>query len=78
MTGYTHLRFSCDYYNNTDGIGAVGRRHQRDVRLPRVLRLDVQLGRRRDDDDAPGDPTDVDGVMSYTHGCQVLANDAGR
>ena len=78
MTGYTRLRFSCDYYNNTAdtvpwGVG----KNEMCVYLA-FSDSKFNWGGGVEQDDAPGDPTDVNGVMSYTHACQVLANDAAR
>lgn len=78
MTGYTRLRFSCDYYNNTAntvpwGVGS----NEMCVYLA-FSDSKFNWGGGVTSDDAPGDPTDVNGVMSYTHTCQVLANDASR
>jgi hypothetical protein len=78
MTGYTRLRFTCDYFNNTDatvpwGVGT----NEMCVYLA-FSDSKFNFGGGVPTNDAPGPGTDVNGVMSYTHTCQVLANDAGR
>jgi len=78
MTGYTRLRFSCDYYNPTAatvpwGVGT----NEMCVYLA-FSDSKFNWGGGVPTDDAPGDGSDVNGVMTYTHACQVLANDADR
>ena len=78
MTGYTRLRFSCDYFNNTDatvpwGVGS----NEMCVYLA-FSDSKFNWAGGVPQDDAPGTPTDVNGVMSFTHPCQVFANDAAR
>lgn len=79
MTGFTRLRFSCDYFNpreTTVGWG-VG-----DQEMCVFLAFSDSLsnwGGGAVNDEPPGDPTILDnGVMSYTHGCQLLTIDAQR
>jgi hypothetical protein len=78
MTGYTRLRFSCDYFNNTDatvpwGVGT----NEMCVYLA-FSDSKFNWGGGVETDMPPGDPTDVNGVMTYSHACQVLASDASR
>ena len=78
MTGYTRLRFSCDYYNNTANVVPWGVGSNEMCVFLAFSDSKFNWGGGVTSDDAPGDPTDVNGVMSYTHTCQVLANDASR
>lgn len=78
MSGYTRLRFSCDYFNNTDGVVPWGVGTNEMCVFLAFSDSKFNWGGGATTDGPPGDPTDVDGVMSYTHACQVLANDAGR
>ncbi|HSN28362.1 MAG TPA: hypothetical protein VLT45_18885 [Kofleriaceae bacterium] len=78
MTGYTRLRFSCDYYNNTAATVPWGVGTNEMCVFLAFSDSKFNWGGGVTSDDAPGTPTDVNGVMSYTHACQVLANDASR
>jgi len=78
MTGYTRLRFSCDYYNNTANVVPWGVGSNEMCVFLAFSDSKFNWGGGVTSDAPPGDPTDVNGVMSYTHACQVLANDAGR
>jgi hypothetical protein len=76
MTGYTRLRFSCDYYNNTSatvgwGIGT----NEMCVFLAFSDSGYNWGGGVVDENAQPGDPVDVGGVMTYTHPCQVYATE---
>lgn len=78
MTGYTRLRFSCDYFNNTSatvpwGVGS----NEMCVYLA-FSDSKFNWGGGVPQDDAPGPGTNDNGVMTFTHGCQVFANDAAR
>jgi len=77
MTGYTKLRLTCNYFNPREatvgwGVG--------DQEMCVFLAFSDSLsnwGGGAIDDDPPGDPTIVDnGVMSYTHGCEIYTIDA--
>ena len=78
MSGYTRLRFSCDYFNNTDNVVPWGVGTNEMCVFLAFSDSKFNWGGGVTTDVAPGDPTDVDGVMTYSHACQVLANDAGR
>jgi len=78
MTGYSRLRFSCDYYNNTAATVPWGVGTNEMCVFLAFSDSNYNWGGGVEQDAAPGDPTDVNGVMSYTHSCQVLANDASR
>lgn len=78
MTGYTRLRFSCDYYNNTAATVPWGVGTNEMCVFLAFSDSKFNWGGGVTSDDAPGTPTDDNGVMSYTHTCQVLANDASR
>jgi len=79
MTGYSRIRFSCDYYNNTAatvpwGIGS----NEMCVFLAFSDSSYFWGGGAVDENAQAGPPTDVDGVATYTHPCQVYAVDATR
>ena len=78
MTGYSRLRFSCDYYNDTANVVPWGVGSNEMCVFLAFSDSKFNWGGGVTSDAPPGDPTDVNGVMSYTHTCQVLANDAGR
>jgi hypothetical protein len=78
MTGYTRLRFSCDYYNNTDATVPWGLGNNEMCVYLAFSDSAFNWGGGVPTDDAPGPSTDDNGVMSYTHPCTVLANDVGR
>lgn len=78
MAGYSRLRFSCDYFNGTDNVVPWGVGTNEMCVFLAFSDSPFNWGGGVPQDDAPGDPTLVDGVMSYTHACQVFANDASR
>jgi hypothetical protein len=78
MVGYSKLRFSCDYTNPRDQTVVWGNGDQEMcVFLAFSDSPDLWAGGVTSVD-APGDPTDVDNVMTYQHACSVFANDAAR
>lgn len=78
MSGYSRLRFSCDYFNNTDNVVPWGVGTNEMCVYLAFSDSKLNWGGGVTSDDSPGDPTDVGGVMSYSHACQVYANDAAR
>jgi hypothetical protein len=79
FTGYTHLRFSCDYYNDTDTTVSWGNGSAEMCVFLAFSDSAYNWGGGVTSNDAPGDPTiGSDGVMTYTHGCSVFANPAAR
>ncbi|HUS30703.1 MAG TPA: hypothetical protein VMZ53_19470 [Kofleriaceae bacterium] len=78
MSGYTKLRLSCDYLNNTDhtlyyansGSGEMC------VFLGFSDSTYIWSGGSLDEDPMPG--TDINGVMSFQRSCQVFAIDGQR
>jgi hypothetical protein len=79
MSGYSKLRLTCDYYNNTSaplyyGNGA----GEMCIFLAFSDSPYIWAGGALDEG-TPGDPVSVDGgIMSYTEGCQVFATDGSR
>jgi len=77
MAGFTKLRFSCNYFNpRQDTVGwGVG-----DQEMCVFLAFSDSLsnwGGGAVQDEPPGEPTIIDnGIMSYTHPCQLLTIDA--
>ena len=78
FTGYTRLRFSCDYYNDTDATVSWGNGTAEMCVFLAFSDSAYNWGGGVTSQDAPGTPTAVDGVMTYTHPCTVFANAAGR
>jgi hypothetical protein len=78
MTGYTRLRFSCDYNNTTGATVPWGVGTNEMCVFLAFSDSTYNWGGGVTTDDAPGPGTDVDGVMSFTHSCQVYADDASR
>jgi hypothetical protein len=79
MTGYSRLRFSCDYFNNTSqtvgwGIG----NQEMCVFLAFTDSTYLWGGGEVDDEPPPTAPTLDGNVMSYSAPCQVFALDATR
>lgn len=75
MTGYSKLRFSCDYYNNTAATVAWGNGGQEMCVFLAFSDASLNYGGGVPLDEPPGTPTDVGGVMTYTHACtSVFAN----
>ena len=76
MTGYTRLRFSCSYYNDTASVVTWGLGNQEMCVFLAFTDSLYNWGGGETTDEPPGDPTDVDGVMSYTQPCAVFADPA--
>jgi hypothetical protein len=76
MVGYTKLRYSCDYFNPRDATVAWGVGDQEMCVFLAFSDSPYNWGGGAPTDEPPGDPTDVDGVTTYTHPCQVLITDA--
>lgn len=78
MSGYTKLRLSCDYFNNTDNTlyYANSGSGEMCVFLAFSDSTYIWSGGSLDEDPQPG--TDVNGVMSFTRNCQVYAIDGQR
>jgi hypothetical protein len=73
MTGYSRIRFSCDYFNNTDqtitwGLGS----EEMCVFLAFSDSTYLWGGGAVNDNDPAGEATLVDGVMTYSHACDIV------
>ena len=73
MTGYSRIRFSCQYFNNTDqtltwGLGS----EEMCAFLGFTDSTYLWGGGAVNDDDPPGDPTVVGNTMEYSHVCDVV------
>jgi len=74
MTGYTRLRLSCDYANPRDAVVGWGVGDQEMCVFLAFSDSAANWGGGALTEDAPGDPTILpDGVMSYSHACNVFA-----
>jgi hypothetical protein len=71
MTGYSRLRFTCDYYNSTADVVKWGVGNQEMCVFLAFSDSPFDWGGGAVTPDPPGDPTDVDGVQSFTHACTV-------
>jgi hypothetical protein len=78
FTGNTHLRFACDYYNSSDATVSWGNGTAEMCVFLAFSDSAYNWGGGVTSTDSPGNPTVVDGVMTYTHACNVFANDASR
>ena len=79
MTGYTRLRLSCDYTNPRDAVVGWGFGDQEMCVFLAFSDSAANWGGGAFTDDAPGDPTILpDGVMRYSHACDVFALPAQR
>jgi len=79
MSGYSRIRFSCDYTNSTSatvgwGIGS----NEMCVLLAFSDSPYFWAGGAIDENAQAGTPVDVDGVPTYTHPCKVYTVDATR
>ncbi|HTL32522.1 MAG TPA: hypothetical protein VL326_05340, partial [Kofleriaceae bacterium] len=79
MSGFTKLRLTCDYLNNTNDTlyYANSGSGEMCVFLGFSDSTYIWSGGSLDEGD-PGTPTDVNGVMSFTRTCQVYAIDGQR
>ena len=79
MTGYTRLRLSCDYTNPRDSVVGWGVGDQEMCVFLAFSDSPANWGGGAITPDAPGDPTLLgNGVMAYSHACNVFAFDAIR
>lgn len=76
MTGYSHLKFECDYYNDRSDTVRWGVGDQEMCVFLAFSDSKFNWGGGATMDGPPGDPTDVNGVQSFTHECTVFANPA--
>jgi hypothetical protein len=73
MTGYSRLRFSCDYYNNTAATVGWGNGNAEMCVFLAFSDSAYNWAGGALDSDPPG-PATMDGdVMTYSHACQVFA-----
>jgi hypothetical protein len=78
MTGFSKVRLSCDFYNNTDATIYYGNgMGEMCIFNAFTDSLHTWAGGALDNGD-PGQPTDVNGVMSFTRNCQVYSVDGTR
>jgi hypothetical protein len=73
MAGYTRLRYTCDFYNPRTDVVAWGVGDQEMCVYLAFTDAPINLGGGQPFDVAPGDPTIVDGVSTYSYPCQVLS-----
>jgi hypothetical protein len=79
MTGFTRIRFACDFYNDTSATVGWGiNSNEMCVFLAFSDSPYFWAGGALDENAQAGTPTDVDGVPTYTHPCQVYSVDATR
>jgi hypothetical protein len=81
MSGYSRIRFSCDYTNPTNATVRWGVGNQEMCVFLAFTDATYNWGGGVVSDQPPGTPTDINGVMTYTvppPGCSVYANDASR
>jgi hypothetical protein len=73
MAGYSKLRLTCDYYNDTAQTLYYGNGTGEMCIFNAFSDSPYNWAGGALDSGDPGQPTDVNGVMSFTHGCQVFA-----
>ncbi len=78
MAGYTKLRLTCGYYNNTAQTLYYGNGKGEMCIFNAFSDAPFTWAGGALDTGVPGDGTDVGGVMTYTSPCQVYAIDASR
>lgn len=78
MTGYTKLRLTCEYYNNTDRTIYYGNGGGEMCIFNAFSDSTYMWAGGALDNGNPGTPTDVDGFATFTRGCQVFAIDSER
>lgn len=77
MAGFTKLRFSCEYFNPRDTTVGWGVGDQEMCVFLAFSDSPSNWGGGAIEDVPPGDPTLLDnGVLSYTHACQLFTIDA--
>ncbi len=72
MTGYTHIRFSCDYYNDTSSTVVWGIGNQEMCVFLGFSDSPYIWGGGAVNPDPPGDPTLIGNVMAYSHVCDIV------
>jgi hypothetical protein len=79
MSGYSKLRLTCDYLNDTSSTIWYGNGGGEMCIFLAFSDSPYIWAGGALDEGAPGEPASVEGgVMSYTHGCQVFATDGSR
>jgi hypothetical protein len=79
MNGYSKLRLTCDYYNNTSAPLYYGNGNGEMCIFLAFSDSPYIWAGGALDEGMPGDPVSVDGgIMSYTEGCQVFGTDGSR
>lgn len=78
MAGYTKLRLTCGYFNNTAQTIYYGNGLGEMCIFNAFSDSPYAWAGGALDEGDPGTGTDVDGVMSFSRGCQVYAIDASR
>jgi hypothetical protein len=73
MTGFTRLRLTCDYYNDTDATIYYGNGGGEMCIFNAFSDSPHVWAGGALDPGVPGTPTDVNGVMSFTENCQVYS-----
>jgi hypothetical protein len=73
MSGYSKLRLRCDYYNDTAQTIYYGNGTGEMCIFNAFSDSPYNWAGGALDSGDPGQPTNVDGVMSFTRGCQVFA-----
>jgi len=73
MTGFSHLRFTCDYYNSTSNPVGWGINDQEMCVFLAFSDSAYNWAGGALDDDPPGPGTEVGNVMTYSHACSVYA-----
>jgi hypothetical protein len=78
MTGYTKLRFYCDFYNPTSQIVRWGIGDQEMCVFLAFSDSTYAWGGGVNTREEPTNPVEVGNATHYTNGCQVFATDASR
>lgn len=73
MDGFTKLRLTCDYYNDTNATIRYGNGDGEMCIFNAFSDSPYNWAGGALDSDNPGTPTDVDGVATFTRSCQVFA-----
>jgi hypothetical protein len=73
ITGYTRMRLTCDYYNNTDATVYYGNGAGEMCIFLAFTDSDYVWTGGAITDDPPGPATVDGGVMTYTHPCAPIA-----
>ncbi len=75
MTGYSRIRFTCDYFNSTSQTVVWGVGNQEMCVFLAFTDSTYQWGGGDPNDEAPGNPLQVGNVMTFSNSCSVFAND---